>query len=153
MATFDIAVASASAPLHLVACVAGKAQDATHARLLYRSDWFIKARRYCESWGFRWAILSAKHGLVLPDQVIEPYNLTLLELHHADRQAWAEKVRHQVAAQNPSRLVLLAGRAYRAPFAGWTACPVDEPLAGKGIGDQKHWLAQHTLPRDPLSRP
>lgn len=127
--------------LHLIACVAGKAEAAMPACQLYRSDWFRKARHYCESWSLQYAILSAEYGLVLPNEVIAPYDRTLLVMPHPQRQQWAEKVRRDVAALNPRRLVLLAGRAYREPFTDWTSCPVSVPMAGMGIGDQKHWLS------------
>lgn len=39
-----------------------------------------------------WWILSALHGLVHPDQVLEPYDMTLKDAGRAARRAWARQV-------------------------------------------------------------
>ena len=44
---------------------------------LYRSVWFLKARACAEAVGSCWFILSAEYGLVHPDEMIEPYEMTL----------------------------------------------------------------------------
>lgn len=61
------------AELCLVSCVSKKNDYPCLARDLYVSPWFVGARRYEESLGVPWYILSAKYGLVAPDQVIAPY--------------------------------------------------------------------------------
>src|ERR1700722_4703764 len=61
----------------LVSCVGGKRPTPSPARDLYQSDWFPKARCYVEAIGCAWFILSAKHGLIHPDDVISPYEQTL----------------------------------------------------------------------------
>lgn len=58
--------------MFLVSCVGDKHSKPLPARELYRSDWFLKARAYVEAQGEEWFILSAKYGLVSPDQVIAP---------------------------------------------------------------------------------
>lgn len=60
----------------LVSCVGTKRATPTPAKDLYQSDWFTKARTYAKSIG-SWFILSAKYGVVHPDEVIEPYEMTL----------------------------------------------------------------------------
>ena len=64
-------------PFILVACCGPKLDHAAPARDLYTSDLFTKSRAYAERNGCGWAILSAKHGIVLPDEVIAPYDVTL----------------------------------------------------------------------------
>ncbi len=61
----------------LVSCVKPKRGYPSPAKDLYLSDWFKKAFRYASQNADEWFILSAKYFLVLPDQVIEPYDLTL----------------------------------------------------------------------------
>ena len=39
-----------------------------------------------------WWILSALHGLTSPDEVVEPYDVTLKDTGRAGRREWSEKV-------------------------------------------------------------
>ena len=80
----------------LISCVGQKTAHPAPAKDLYRSDWFIKARKYAENKGARWAILSAEHGLLMPDQVVDPYEKTLNTMCIADREVWAEKTVRQI---------------------------------------------------------
>ncbi len=79
-------------PIHLVACVAGKLDHPAPARELYTSPWFQKARAYVERQGGQWFILSAKHGLIGPEEVIEPYDETLARMSAAARRLWGARV-------------------------------------------------------------
>jgi hypothetical protein len=58
------------------------------ASRLYISPLFRKASRYCEAQYDAWFILSAKYGLVAPEQVIAPYDCSLLAHGDAARAAW-----------------------------------------------------------------
>lgn len=137
-------------PLFLVSCVGQKAPEPCAARDLYRSDWFRKARAYVEGLDVDWRVLSAEHGLVRPDQILAPYDRTLLTMSAPARQVWAEGV---VAQLRPLDLragvVFLAGERYRHPlllnWLAWAAGPVSVPMAGLGIGQQKAWLAREAL--------
>lgn len=115
------------------------------ARELYSSDWFVKARTYVEAQRVKWYILSAKHGLVLPDQVIPPYSVTLIDMSSDQRRAWARGVAKQLRQKcRAGNLVkILAGHSYREhliPFLESWGCRVKVPMQGMGIGQQKAWL-------------
>ncbi|MBT2549736.1 hypothetical protein J7I85_15680 [Arthrobacter sp. ISL-65] len=56
----------------LVACASQKLQRPAPARDIYVSQLFRKASAYAEKTWDRWYVLSAKHGLVRPDTVLEP---------------------------------------------------------------------------------
>lgn len=59
----------------LIQCTASKRDTPAQARDLYdESRYFRKMRAWAEWRGVPWFILSAKHGLVHPDDVLEPYN-------------------------------------------------------------------------------
>lgn len=123
----------------LVSCVAGKAKAPCEARDLYRSAWFAKARGVAELGG-RWYILSAKHGLLLPWQVVEPYDQTL----GANAAEWADGVAASLSRlESPGEVLLLAGARYAGPLgprlerAGFSP---RTPLRGLGIGRQLAWL-------------
>lgn len=132
----------------LVSCVGQKLNRAAAAADLYQSDWFKKAREYVELERHPWFILSALHGLVKPDQIISPYNVTLKGQKKADRRAWAGKVFAQIRAEiaPDSHLWILAGKSYRDPLetllqdAGYR---VHVPMRGLGIGKQLRWLKEN----------
>jgi hypothetical protein len=58
---------------YLVSCVSKKGAAAASAKNLYVSEWFLRVRRYVEATGCPWFILSAKYGLIDPNQIIAPY--------------------------------------------------------------------------------
>lgn len=61
----------------LVSCGGKKRDTASPARDLYIGDLFTKSKTWVEAFCDEWAILSAKHYLLMPDEVIEPYDLKL----------------------------------------------------------------------------
>jgi hypothetical protein len=96
-----------------------------------------------------WGILSAKHGLVLPDQVLEPYDVRLSQLPNREQEAWKTKVKGQLAATwgyDCIYLVLMGGDYKSAlhgflvedPIACWTQWRRDRGMTGRraamGIG-------------------
>lgn len=135
--------------VYLVSCVSQKRERACEARDLYVSELFRKARRYVETSGCPWFVLSAEHGLLAPDQVIAPYERTLNKMGVADRRMWAERVAAQLAetVPDPSQVVLLAGERYReflARLLEGRDVAVSVPMQGLRIGEQLRWLGQHS---------
>lgn len=146
--------------LYLVACAAQKRAAAAPAGDLYTSDLFRKARAVAaaelggrplgaEAFRGAWRILSARHGVLHPLQIVEPYNQTLSRMTAAERRAWGARVAGELAELlelvlvNVERVVFLAGEHYRAGVAEELArrgYAVEAPLAGLGIGRQKQWL-------------
>lgn len=138
-----------TAPLQtivLVSCVAKKLVAPALAADLYQSQWFKAARAYAEAHGNHWYILSAKYGLVHPDQSLLPYEQTLPG-SHAKRRCWAEltakQLRLAIEPQN-AKLVILAGLRYRYPLMEYLKdYTVAVPMYALGIGQQLRWLHQH----------
>lgn len=135
--------------VHLVSCVGLKTDYSTAAADLYRSQWFLKARRYVEAQQADWHILSALHGYLPRTQITDPYELTLNTMSKADRAQWADKVLEVVQRtyQTGTHFVFLAGDKYRTPLTslleanGYTT---EAPMKGLGIGQQLAWLDLHT---------
>lgn len=75
----------------LVGCVKLKAAFALPAEDLYVSPLFKRRRAFAER-AQRWFILSALHGLVRPEQVLEPYDMALADQSRAYRQEWGLRV-------------------------------------------------------------
>lgn len=63
----------------LVACGGKKRDVPSRAEDLYIGDLFVKERAFVKAFCDDWAILSAKHKLLDPSKVIEPYDLMLGE--------------------------------------------------------------------------
>lgn len=135
----------APAPVFLVACVAAKLDRPAPARALYTSPWFQKARAYVERQGAPWFILSAKHGLIVPETVIAPYDETLGAMKAGARRLWGARVIEAMAAQIDAAapLIVLAGRNYRDPLWPSIERRASAPMAGLGIGQQLAWLTTH----------
>lgn len=101
--------------IYLVSCVSKKRPSSSTAKDLYQSEWFRKARRYVESTGMPWFILSAKYGLLSPDALISPYEQTLNTMPTKRRQEWAGMVVEQIKPHisKEHSIVVLAGSRYR----------------------------------------
>ncbi len=129
------------AELYLVACVKTKQSRPAPARDLYISNWFVKARTCVERSGQSWYILSAKYGLVEPNELIEPYEKTLKKMRADDRRAWARGV---IEALEPrlidvKSVVFLAGQNYReciVPALHRRGIAVSVPMEGLGFYEQ-----------------
>jgi hypothetical protein len=133
----------------LVSCVWPKRATAALAKDLYRSTWFLKARACAESASSYWFILSAEYGLVHPDAMIEPYEMTLDTMGVAERRNWSRRVQQQMDERMPdaNRIMVLAGQRYREflmDYLAGRAATVHVPMAGMRNGQQLSWLGGHT---------
>jgi hypothetical protein len=134
--------------IYLVSCVGKKRTDTAKAKDLYASEWFFRARAFVERTGCPWFILSAKFGLVSPDQAIPPYEQTLNDMPRAERQAWAGRVQEQMNGVLPDagRCVVLAGQRYREFLMDCLThrYTTEVPMQGLAIGNQLRWLGHST---------
>lgn len=131
--------------VYLVSCVSKKSSGPSAAKDLYTSDWFLKARSYVEKRDGAWFILSAKYGLLDPDQKIEPYEVTLNNMSVSARRDWAQNVLKalETLIGPEDRLVILAGARYREFLTERLeslCAEVVVPMEGLRIGEQLAWL-------------
>ena len=129
----------------LVSCVKSKRAAASPARELYSSQLFRGLRAYAEARADAWYILSAEYGVLRPDDVIAPYEKTLITMPKRDRVAWAGRVQPQLLEILPSgaEVILFAGARYREGielFLRQHGFSVSTPMEGLGIGKQLQWL-------------
>jgi hypothetical protein len=129
----------------LVSCVKSKKPVPAAARDLYTSPLFRGMATFAQSHASQWFILSAKHGLLNPSEVIEPYEMTLRSQDPASRRSWAERVcgdlLHFVAP--PGTILMLAGDVYRRPLAPLmrdVGFVIETPMEGLTMGKQLQWL-------------
>jgi hypothetical protein len=128
----------------VIACGKAKLDHPAPARELYTGNLFRAAREYVETRCDEWFILSAKHGLVLPDDVLAPYELYLAATTPRYQAAWNLRVGRQVTryvGPRNARLVVLAGTAYRA-WSATSLYPIETPLRGLGMGKQLAYLTK-----------
>jgi hypothetical protein len=133
----------------IVGCGRTKTAFACPAADLYTGVLFRAARQYTEAQGGPWAILSALHGLILPDTVIAPYDISM---HERLRQPPVELARYQadvlaqlgvaLALTGATRIEVHAGLPYVELLRSLSPVPVSSPLAGLSIGRRLNWYAQ-----------
>lgn len=133
----------------LIACASQKQVIAAPAQELYQSELFRKSVGWMHRQHFDgWFILSAKHGLVKPDQILEPYNLTLNAMKADARRQWAQAVLTELSTVLPDHasITFLAGSKYREYLSDALrekGYEVMIPMQGLKIGKQLQWLDTH----------
>jgi len=131
----------------LVQCTSSKRQEPALARDLYDvSDYFVKQRAYAAAVADCWYVQSALHGLVHPDEVIEPYNVRADDLD--EPETWAEEIAEELADRHADAVVeVLGGMSYADPLTPeleTRGFDVSEPLRGQPIGKRKQSLMDKT---------
>ena len=129
----------------LVSCVKKKLSRAAPARDLHTSALFRKMRRYAESHAQSWYILSARYGLLRPEQEVQPYELTLKALTPTEQRLWGAHVLQALQEVLPRRatVVMLAGVHYRQhlePALRELGFNIEVPMKGLRLGEQLRWL-------------
>jgi hypothetical protein len=133
--------------LVLVGCVKSKVHHVAQAKDLYDSPLWRRRRGYAESTGMPWAILSAEHGMIDPETLIEPYDRYLGSEPVSYRRQWSARTAEQVLSRlhdlELSSVEFHAGAAYienglgdrlSAQGVEWTW-----PMRGLSIGRQLGW--------------
>jgi hypothetical protein len=114
------------------------------AKDLYQGQIFKAARAYSDSRKFDFVIISAKHGLLFPDDVIEGYDKVLRT--REDVEAIREQVEERLSRilLNYDTVLVIGGKLYRAALRNlWNDKFVT--LKSRGYGDMTHMLANSTL--------
>lgn len=150
--------------LVLIACSKTKAfsgDEKIKAGDAYCSPLFQKSRRWAESRGLDYAIISAKYGLVWPNEQIKDYDLMLNELTKSQKKQWGARVAkeiHRWRLKNDFKkdkngwvsadgtIITLAGKAYTDPLESSLATfstmrneepiEVEQPLEGLQVGQR-----------------
>ncbi|UBF23310.1 peroxide stress protein YaaA [Halorubrum tailed virus 29] len=126
----------------LISCTGTKRDHEAPARMLYdESAYFRKMRAWAESRGCEWFILSAKHGLLSPDEPVAPYD----ERGLSEEQA--EQIAFELDERAISRVYVCAGRDYLdtlTPALEAVSIDVVDPFAGMRIGERMNALTERT---------
>lgn len=134
----------------LVGCVKTKLAHGAPSRELYVSDYFAKMRSYAEATGLPWFILSAEHGLVAPDQWLDPYERYLPDTSREYRRSWGLRVASALEQElGPLAGVVFdihAGKAYVESVGealSQRGALVLDLLEGLSFGRRLSWYLQH----------
>ena len=107
---------------------------------MYIGVYFRACRDHVKRRCDKWAIMSSKYGLVMPTQVIDPYEQSLNTTSLTYRRQWVQRVRQKIDDEFPNQYIYcLAGKQYREALKGRPN--VSFPLCHiGGIGKQLAWL-------------
>ncbi len=94
---------------------------------LFRSPGFARARELAERSGHPWFVLSAKHGLLDPGDVVGPFDVHMDERSASYRVAWGEWVVAQLSERVP-----LEGVTVEVHGGVDFAQPLRQPLSRRG---------------------
>jgi hypothetical protein len=111
----------------LVGSSGATGEGAEAAGRLFRSDGFARAREHAVHSRLPWFVLSAKHGLLDPDDVISPFEVQIDDQSAAYRSAWGEWVVAQLADR-----VQLDGVTVEVHGGVDFAQPLRQPLTRRG---------------------
>ena len=111
----------------LVGSSGATGEESDAAGRLFRSDGFARAREHAVHSRLPWFVLSAKHGLLDPDDVISPFEVQIDDQSAAYRTAWGEWVVAQLADR-----VQLDGVTVEVHGGVDFAQPLRQPLTRRG---------------------
>ncbi len=135
----------------LLATARKKSTKSAPVTEFYQSPLFQKTLEYALHHYDRMYFYNAKDGLLLPDDIMDPYDLSIKTLTHHQREEWAQKLITQFREQeSPSRITvyLHGGSVYRKhiePQLQQYEYNYEVPLKGLGIGEQLNWYQKNSV--------
>lgn len=132
----------------LIGCGGKKRRERSMARDLYTSGYFKLKVAFATSLRKPWAVLSAKHGILMPERKVHPYDLSLGDLDEAGVRRWAEDVAEQFLEWQlgATRIAIVAGDRYFSALIeplDFIGVEIMNPCKGLGIGKQMAWLKRN----------
>lgn len=132
----------------LIGCGKSKADHECQARDMYTGSLFRATLAHCEDRFDRVYILSAFHGLLPLDQVIQPYDRTMSELGGWKyKDAWGNRAASRLLCRHPRirEVAIYAGAEYAEHVARnlvLSGVYVTLPLRGLPVGRRLQWLKE-----------
>lgn len=133
----------------LVGCVKSKLRVPSAAQDLYVSTLFRGRCGYVERSCEQWFIMSAKYGLILPQQIVAPYDATLKTASPEQRREWSKKVvmslQETIGPVKGHVFEVHAGAEYRdfglVQGLEVLGAQVENPVENRGLGQQLAFYA------------
>lgn len=125
----------------VLGCSKRKLSSACMAKDMYRGRMFVAAVPWIEKRADEWCVLSAKHGVLLPNDRIEPYDMPM-PTNEKERSAWRAMVDGQLLARWGRGVIymVVAGAHYRlalrsmpmveSPFECWASWRRNRGMSG-----------------------
>lgn len=131
-----------------ISCTKSKKTYTCPASELYSaSAWFRGGYSYAQSLHpDNIVILSAKYGAIKPDEIISPYEQTLISAKDNEIRQWSLKVAHQLKSMNINfndEAIFLCGKNYR-KYIQKLFKHSSAPLQHMGIGKQLKFFKEVT---------
>src|SRR5665648_963034 len=139
----------------LVGSVRSTLNAAAPARDLYTNALFVRRRGYAEASGRPWFVLDARWGLVAPEEVIAPSEVSLGDMPVPYRHGWAEFVVGQLAGvMAPAGRETLAGAVVEIhasdhhvdalrPAVERAGATLVDPVDAHSLSETLAWYAAH----------
>jgi cytoplasmic iron level regulating protein YaaA (DUF328/UPF0246 family) len=104
------------------------------AKMMYQGRLFKTVKEYAETMGFDYVIISAKYGLVFPNEIIEGYEKVLKTAEDVERIRPMVEEKLKPILTNYKKILVIAGEKYRDVLRNlWDARFVT--IKSKGYGD------------------
>ncbi len=132
----------------LLATARTKKKESAPVTEFYQSPLFIKSLEYAKQHYKRYYFYNAKDGLLLPDQMMSPYDRSIKTFSTYEKRAWGKKVVESLLElEDPKEidLFLHGGMIYRKflePSLKKEGFDFVVPLKGLGIGKQLKWYEE-----------
>lgn len=121
-----------------VGCSKSKSLITCRASEMYKGTLFKKSLCFCKQNFDDIYILSAKYGLLLLEEQIEPYDVTLKDLKESEKRKWGINVLKRVKKLNLKQpIYVYTGIEYIEPL---TDIKLITPLNGLGLGERLNWF-------------
>lgn len=124
----------------IVSCTKNKQNYECNAKIMYsKSTLFKKQIELIEKkYKCDYYILSAKYGLLKPDDIIKPYDKSLYKFNKTEFSDWVKKVYNKLILYeniDDTNIIFFCGNIYRKDIIPYLK-HYDEPFKGLGIGNQ-----------------
>jgi len=128
----------------LISCSKTKRQGVHKAKDLYCSTIFRMAWRYASDHNDRVFILSAKHGLLHPEERIRSYDLALGDMSIEERRRWGADVASVINRSSgiAPEITFLCGKQYWECILPHVEGAIRTPLEGLRIGQHLKWYRE-----------
>lgn len=120
--------------LVILACSQKKATKPVPARDLYLGSLFKLGRKFAEVHHFDYVILSAKYGLLRPEQVIAPYDQRIANISDVRRIREMVITPLKAILASYEKVVVIGGNLYRKVLEPIKSAKFEEISDSRGIG-------------------
>lgn len=101
----------------VIGCGRHKKKSPTRAKDLYTSERFKRSKSIALNISAPFFVLSAKHGLLEPEQIVEPYDFEISTMGVQEKKLWAESVLMSISKLKvDAKVTVLADKDYALPL-------------------------------------